>query len=57
MTRRVRPRSRKKLHRVRTFPGADHAFFNSTGPRYNPVAAREAYRELLRWFERHLATD
>jgi carboxymethylenebutenolidase len=42
-------------YRVRTFPGAEHAFFNSTGPRYNPVAARQAYRELLRWFELHVA--
>jgi carboxymethylenebutenolidase len=42
-------------HRVRTFPGADHAFFNSAGPRYDPVAARQAYRELLRWFALHVA--
>jgi carboxymethylenebutenolidase len=48
-------RRARLAHRVRTFPGADHAFFNSTGPRYNPVAARQAYRELLRWFERYVA--
>ena len=41
-------------HEVRTFPGADHAFFNDTGPRYNPEAAREAYAALLQWFNRYL---
>ena len=50
-------RRARLTHRVRTFPGADHAFFNSTGPRYNPVAAREAYRELLRWFQRYVAAS
>ena len=41
-------------HEVRTFPGADHAFFNDTGARYNPTAAAEAYRVVLDWFSRHL---
>ena len=31
-------------HEIVTFPGADHAFFNDTGPRYNAAAAAEAYR-------------
>src|SRR5262249_4325821 len=26
------------VHEVRTYPGANHAFFNDTGPSYNPVA-------------------
>ena len=38
-----------------TFPGADHAFFNDTGARYNAHAAAEAYRRTLDWFGRHLA--
>ena len=42
-------------HEIRTFPGADHAFFNDTGPRYNEQAAREAYAAVLGWFGRHLA--
>ena len=42
-------------HEIRTFAGADHAFFNDTGPRYNEQAAREAYAALLSWFGRHLA--
>jgi carboxymethylenebutenolidase len=41
-------------HEVRTFAGADHAFFNETGPRYNAQAAQEAYQALLQWFNRYL---
>ena len=36
------------------YEGADHAFFNDTGERYNPEAATEVYQELLDWFEEHL---
>lgn len=36
-------------------PGADHAFFNDTGPRYNAAAATDAWRRLLDWFGRYLA--
>jgi carboxymethylenebutenolidase len=42
-------------YEVRTFAGADHAFFNDTGPRYNEQAAREAYRAVLDWLGRYLA--
>ncbi|MCV7195125.1 dienelactone hydrolase family protein [Mycobacterium angelicum] len=35
-------------------PDADHAFFNDTGPRYNPVAASDAWQRLLDWFGRYL---
>jgi carboxymethylenebutenolidase len=38
-------------------PGADHAFFNDTGPRYNPTAAADAWRRLLDWFDRYLAVQ
>jgi carboxymethylenebutenolidase len=38
-----------------TYPGADHAFFNDTGPRYNPAAAAQAYQRVLDWFGKHLA--
>ena len=41
-------------HSIVTFPGADHAFFNDTGPRHNPAAAKEAYRRVLAWFGRNL---
>src|SRR5262249_40240406 len=36
-------------------PNVDHAFFNNTGPRYNAVAAADAWRRLLDWFGRYLA--
>ena len=39
---------------VRTFPGADHGFFNDTGARYNASAAADAYRAVLDWFSRYL---
>lgn len=42
-------------HEIKTFEGADHAFFNDTGARYNEAAATEAYQDVLRWFGRHLA--
>jgi carboxymethylenebutenolidase len=35
-------------------PNADHAFFNDTGPRYNAVAAADAWQRLLEWFGRYL---
>jgi carboxymethylenebutenolidase len=42
-------------HEVKTYAGADHAFFNDTGQRYQAEAATEAYADLLAWFEQHLA--
>jgi carboxymethylenebutenolidase len=37
------------------YEGADHAFFNDTGQRYNADAATKVYQELLDWFGEHLA--
>lgn len=42
-------------HKVLSFEGADHAFFNDTGQRYHAESAAEAYRELIDWFNQHLA--
>ncbi|WP_433082714.1 dienelactone hydrolase family protein [Dactylosporangium sp. CA-052675] len=42
-------------HELVTFPGANHAFFNDTGERYNATAAAEAYTRLVQWFTEHLA--
>ncbi|MGQ0843112.1 MAG: dienelactone hydrolase family protein [Sporichthyaceae bacterium] len=42
-------------HEVLTYDGADHAFFNDTGPRYNAAAAGQANTKLLEWFGTHLA--
>jgi len=37
-------------HEFLTFTGADHAFFNDTGARFNAPAAAEAYRRAIAWF-------
>jgi carboxymethylenebutenolidase len=36
------------------YPGADHAFHNDTGPRYNPQAAQDAWKRTLAWFQKYL---
>ena len=41
-------------YEIKTFEGADHAFFNDTGARYNAPAATEAYADVLAWFDRYL---
>jgi len=41
-------------HEIVTYPGANHAFFNDTGPRYNQAAATEAYAKVLDWFGQYL---
>ena len=41
-------------HQLVTFPGADHAFFSDTGPRYNHNAAEAAYKRVLAWFARYV---
>jgi carboxymethylenebutenolidase len=43
------------VHEVITYPGADHAFFNDTGPRYSPAAAQEAWAKVQEWFGKYLA--
>jgi carboxymethylenebutenolidase len=43
------------VHELRTFDGAEHAFFNDTAPRYNAEAAAAAYQAMLDWFALHLA--
>jgi carboxymethylenebutenolidase len=42
-------------HEIVTYPGAGHAFFNDTGPRYDQQAATQAYQRVLDWFGRYLA--
>ena len=42
-------------HRIVTYPGVDHAFFNPTSARHDPAAAAAAYRRLLSWFGTHVA--
>lgn len=43
------------VHELITEPGADHAFFNDTGKRYNAAAAADAWTRLQDWFTRHLS--
>lgn len=42
-------------HQIVTFTEADHAFFNDTGPRFDPAAAAEAYRRVVAWYGRFVA--
>jgi carboxymethylenebutenolidase len=34
--------------------GADHAFFNDTGERYNPTAAADAWQKVQDWFTKYV---
>ena len=43
------------VHDIVIEDGADHAFFNDTGQRYNAVAALDAWTRLTDWFDQHLA--
>jgi carboxymethylenebutenolidase len=42
-------------HEIVTYPGANHAFFNDTGERYNATAAAQVYQRLIEWFTVNLA--
>ena len=42
------------VHDLVTEPGADHAFFNDTGDRYNATAAADAWRRVQDWLTRHV---
>ena len=45
----------KLTHEVVVAPGADHAFFNETGQRFNAAAAADAHTRLLAWFGKYLS--
>ena len=45
----------KLPHEVVVEPGAGHAFFNETGPRFNAAAAADAHIRLLGWFGKYLS--
>jgi carboxymethylenebutenolidase len=42
-------------HEIVTYDGADHAFYNDTGPRYNAAAAALATTKLFDWLDEYLA--
>ncbi|HKZ94659.1 MAG TPA: dienelactone hydrolase family protein [Candidatus Bathyarchaeia archaeon] len=39
---------------IKVYPGAPHAFFNDTGERYRPEAAKDAWERTLTFFNKHL---
>jgi carboxymethylenebutenolidase len=48
-------RKNNKIFEKVIYPDADHAFFNDTGTRYHPQAARDAWNRTLAWFQRYLS--
>jgi carboxymethylenebutenolidase len=42
-------------YEIQIYEGADHAFHNDTGARYNPTAAADAWERALNWLRTHLA--
>lgn len=43
------------VHELVVEEGADHAFFNDSGERYDATAAADAWQRVQDWFGRHLA--
>lgn len=43
------------VHELIVYPGADHAFFNDTGPRFHQDSATAVWKAVLDWFGKHLA--
>ena len=43
-----------KTYEMIVFDGANHAFFNDTGERFNPEAAEGAWSDTLDWFDQYL---
>ena len=43
-------------HQIVTYPDVDHAFFNPTSSRYDRGAATAAYRRMISWFDKYVAT-
>jgi carboxymethylenebutenolidase len=43
-----------KTFQIKVYAGANHAFFNDTGPRYNEAAAKDAWQLTLEWFRKYL---
>jgi carboxymethylenebutenolidase len=43
-----------KTYEMIVFDGANHAFFNDAGERFNPEAAEGAWSDTLEWFDQYL---
>lgn len=41
-------------YEIKIYDGADHAFHNDTGTRYNAAAALDAWKRAVNWFAHHL---
>jgi carboxymethylenebutenolidase len=41
-------------HDFKIYPGANHAFFNDTGPRYDKAAATDAWARAVSWFREYV---
>lgn len=44
-----------KPFEYKIYPGANHAFFNDTGPRFNPTAAQDAWARLVAFYKTNLS--
>ena len=44
----------KKDFQMKLYAGAQHSFFNETRPSYNEMAANDAWRSALEFFNLHL---
>jgi carboxymethylenebutenolidase len=42
------------VHELVVEPGADHAFFNDTGERYDATAAADAWQRVQDWFTKYV---
>jgi carboxymethylenebutenolidase len=49
-------RKARLKHSIVTYPDVDHAFFNPTSSRYDRAAATAAYRRMISWFDKYVAT-
>ena len=47
----------RKNFEIHIYPGADHAFANPTGNKYNASAAEDAWQKTLEFLDTHLAVD
>jgi len=43
-----------KTYEMKVFDGANHAFFNDTGDRFDPEAAEQAWSDTQNWFNQYL---
>lgn len=43
-----------KPFEYKIYPGANHAFFNDTGPRFNEAAAKDAWARLVEFYKKNL---